>query len=639
MQLWRLTAQGLVAPALVVGVFLGPEIVGAQDYWSLESQISAGVPMIDEKGYNVASSAVCDGFVLAQFPEGTTRLQLTANLCSPQSGKTYSLLSVTEFGKYILHSVGEIYSSTRNETALGPTYFISMPGGPGINRIGSYTTQSNGSKYRRIEGMTFTTELFDNTGLSVGFVSPAGVRMNRSFIKSTGAGGETSTYGYPSEVEYPDGEKLKYYFELRSYGQSEPYYSGQSSRRIENLVRVRYIVSNKGYGVAIKYASDSTSAANWASPIKVWAYDKHLVYCDESASGICASVSALTPSFSVAYNSSGYVDLSNVAGETKRLYLESDNGSFTSNVASSVDLNVPGSTRTYSYVSGSLTMANRIVDASGTWNYEPHQNSTEYIDPESWVIRTDPNGASRTTSTVPVFALVDYYTDEISRSSNTDWWYATGASAGGVRRRSGLDTPGADVFDYYFSWNKRGNVTSVEKRSADSNAGSLFAYASFPAECFEYKTCNQPLSVTDFLGNTTNFTYDHAHGGVLSEMSPAAASGGARPLKLTTWVQRYAYLKNSSGALASTGQPIWVKSTETQCQTAAGSNPSPVCDTSAQKVVTTYEYGANSTSASLLVKGVKVVADGTTLRTCFGYDAYGRKISETKPRAGLSSCP
>jgi YD repeat-containing protein len=33
--------------------------------------------------------------------------------------------------------------------------------------------------------------------------------------------------------------------------------------------------------------------------------------------------------------------------------------------------------------------------------------------------------------------------------------------------------------------------------------------------------------------------------------------------------------------------------------------------------------------------------DGTikTLRTCFGYDALGNKISETKARAGLTVCP
>jgi hypothetical protein len=34
-----------------------------------------------------------------------------------------------------------------------------------------------------------------------------------------------------------------------------------------------------------------------------------------------------------------------------------------------------------------------------------------------------------------------------------------------------------------------------------------------------------------------------------------------------------------------------------------------------------------------------VTADGVTLRTCFAYDALGRKIAETEPNAMLASCP
>ena len=41
----------------------------------------------------------------------------------------------------------------------------------------------------------------------------------------------------------------------------------------------------------------------------------------------------------------------------------------------------------------------------------------------------------------------------------------------------------------------------------------------------------------------------------------------------------------------------------------------------------------------LLVRGVAVTADGQTRRTCYGYDALGRRISETKPNAGLGACP
>jgi hypothetical protein len=56
-------------------------------------------------------------------------------------------------------------------------------------------------------------------------------------------------------------------------------------------------------------------------------------------------------------------------------------------------------------------------------------------------------------------------------------------------------------------------------------------------------------------------------------------------------------------------------------------------------MVTTYEYGADGTANNLRVRGKVVTADGVSLRTCYGYDWQGNKISETSPRAGLATCP
>ena len=152
-----------------------------------------------------------------------------------------------------------------------------------------------------------------------------------------------------------------------------------------------------------------------------------------------------------------------------------------------------------------------------------------------------------------------------------------------------------------------------------------------------YQNCAKPLWIKDPAGNQTDYTYA-SHGGVLSEMAPAPAAGGARPLKLVTYTQRYAWVKNSSGTLVQATIPVWAVATETQCQTTAGSS-TPVCDGSAQQTITTYEYGANASAESLLVKGVAVTADGQTLRSCSSYDSWHRKISETQPKAGLASCP
>jgi YD repeat-containing protein len=158
--------------------------------------------------------------------------------------------------------------------------------------------------------------------------------------------------------------------------------------------------------------------------------------------------------------------------------------------------------------------------------------------------------------------------------------------------------------------------------------------------CSNAVTCAKPSSITDANGKTTNITYSDDHGGTLTEMGPPPAPGGARPLKVRTYAQRYANVKGSNGALVAAATPIWVLSTETQCQTTADNPNSPVCDDTAPapKAVTSYEYGAAGGAESLLVKGVAVTADGQTLRTCYSYDNWGRKISETSANASLASC-
>ena len=152
-------------------------------------------------------------------------------------------------------------------------------------------------------------------------------------------------------------------------------------------------------------------------------------------------------------------------------------------------------------------------------------------------------------------------------------------------------------------------------------------------------SCTKPTWKKDAKGNQTDFTYT-SYGAIQSEMQPAPTSGAARPLKLYTYVSKYAYVKNSGGTLVAAASPIYVPDTMTECETVAGSS-TPTCDTSAPQLVTTYEYGANGTANNLLVHGM-VVTDALTSvsrRTCYGYDGRGRKISTTTPRAGLTVCP
>lgn len=55
---------------------------------------------------------------------------------------------------------------------------------------------------------------------------------------------------------------------------------------------------------------------------------------------------------------------------------------------------------------------------------------------------------------------------------------------------------------------------------------------------------------------------------------------------------------------------------------------------------TVYDYGPDGVPNNLLLRGVVTDAapGGLSSRTCYAYDALANKISETSPRAGLTSC-
>lgn len=200
-----------------------------------------------------------------------------------------------------------------------------------------------------------------------------------------------------------------------------------------------------------------------------------------------------------------------------------------------------------------------------------------------------------------------------------------------------IDTTDPEGIKSDFKYDGNGNTSEV-RRHAKPGSGIADTVVSATFNCADRASCAKPVTATDALGKVTDRTYASGHGGALTEMLPAPASGGARPLKVFTYSQRYPWAYNSSGILVQAASPVWVPATETQCQTAAGSS-TPTCDSGAQQTVKTYEYGTAGTADALLVKGVAVSSAGVTLRTCYSYDAFGRKLSETLPNANLSSCP
>ena len=186
-----------------------------------------------------------------------------------------------------------------------------------------------------------------------------------------------------------------------------------------------------------------------------------------------------------------------------------------------------------------------------------------------------------------------------------------------------------------YVYDGRDNVTETRAvAKPGSGLADIASTAAYPASCDNRKTCNKPTSVTDARGNSTDFTYDPTHGGVLTETAPAAPDG-VRPQTRYTYQQRHAWVKDASGAFVRAADPVWVLVQTSVCTRGSASGSGCALG---DEVRTTYDYGPDSGPNNLLPRGRVVDADRLNLRTCTAYDASGNQISETSPNAGLSSC-
>lgn len=150
------------------------------------------------------------------------------------------------------------------------------------------------------------------------------------------------------------------------------------------------------------------------------------------------------------------------------------------------------------------------------------------------------------------------------------------------------------------------------------------------------KVCDKPTGAKDANGNVTSYTYDPAHGGMLSEVRPAV--DGVSPAKKFSYVQRTASISTGSGYTPESSS-VWLLSEERSCNSSALNLTTGACAAGASDlVVVSYDYGPSSGPNNLLLRGKVVAADGVSLRTCYGYDKVGNLISETLPRADRTSC-
>lgn len=187
-----------------------------------------------------------------------------------------------------------------------------------------------------------------------------------------------------------------------------------------------------------------------------------------------------------------------------------------------------------------------------------------------------------------------------------------------------------------FFYDLRGNLETVvvTDKATVNPLPTLTETADYDATCSNQFKCNKPNYIIDARGNRTDYAY--YDNGLLKSVTKPAGANTIRPQTRYFYAQRNAWFKNASGAYVSGGL-IWLLTRESFCKNGAASGDG--CATTDDEVITTYDYGSDTGPNNLWLRGVVNTADGKSLRTCYSYDSYGNKISETAPKAGLTSCP
>jgi len=398
--------------------------------------------------------------------------------------------------------------------------------------------------------------------------------------------------------------------------------------------RLRSVVSNRGYALLFEYGAPGAAGAGQVT--KACAHNlAHTALPAIAAEQICpggvpTSTYGYAAGLLTSFTDQGGVATS-IGARGAALYWPGASSPYVTNTIATLGSNV--------YVTAQSFADGRSYAYAWVWdgNTPGGIMGGSYTDNNGETV-TVQYGKYRRFAADPTWYVTDgpeAVTDEIDRM----WSYFYNCSGSGycypapVRR---VTEPEGNRLQLAYS--DFGSITE-RRRIAKPGSGlaDIVSGSTFPSPCAALFNCNKPLTVTDGNGNTTTYTYDATHGGVLTESGPAV--GGVSPRKKYYYAQRYAWIKSGAGYAQATS-PVWLLTEERTCRTSTLNLTAGTCAAgSADLVATAYDYGPNAGPNNLLLRGVTVTSEGVSLRTCYGYDTLGRRISETQPNANLASCP
>ncbi len=582
----RIFASGLV----LLAAFGGTDASAQTSVYDLPEKL------VDANGVDLPGGKFIIGFPLINFGENV-RLKADYYGRYPENHYVSALPLLSAATDFI---VRPMIGGGSEEIRTGWSPFGSYAFHP---YSGWETVMPDGRAYRKPAGGRFLTELHSQRWEVPGNHAIGMVDEEGNFWDY----GTTSATAITMRAIYADGEIWTIKYERSPYGG-----------------RLRTVVSNRGYMIQYEYEREAAPTApahvdSWSRMVKISGGSLAHNYCDTSGVALCPAISAAGNSATFSHFATGY-EITHSSGFKKRL----------ENLSTfQMRLSTPGTNEEVKVSYGIFTPCdpNGIVSSvtrnGQTWNYA-YEQCTEEERGVSWrLTRTDPEGQTIKVRQLSSYSLPDIYTDELGRE------YGIGGSP--EAGYSGFSFP--EYNGVGKSLNARNNRTG--DWIVGKNGAALGRTATYDLVCNNLITCNRPNTTKDAKGNTTTYTYDPVHGGPLTTTGPAV--GGISPFTRYEYAQRYARLMNAAGGHGPAATPIWVLVRERSCRTTQGSI-SGCAGGAADEVVTDHDYGPDSGPNNLLVRGIAVTADGQTRRTCFSYDSMGRKVSDTKPRAGLASC-
>ena len=437
-----------------------------------------------------------------------------------------------------------------------------------------------------------------------------------------------------SKIIYPDGRTVTYYYNSSGYPIA--------------------LVRNDGLELQYTWVQLPTEPTGFLGLSSITAINNAYEYCDPTAT--CTPTQSW-PTAQFAWSTSGsdiILSVTDSTGRVTKYTMDSSDRTIGIQLPSSTG----GNNITYSYCNTSCT---QYAFEYTNWGVL-YQNYVASVtrDGHTWTYTGNPGSPSGSTCSTATYSFTNPVgTGKTVTLQNCPWYNGTTGSS--VPAPPGWDPfeqmtneqgvefvgPGALIQKVVlpeggqtaYTWNGRGDLTNEVLSARTGFSGTIPLSANYNASCSNPLTCNEPNSTTDGNGNTTNYTYNASNGALASVSFPAVAVpnvGSVTPETVYTYVQRYAWVLNSSGSYVEAATPIWVRSTETYCRTSTMTS-SGCAAGAADEVTKTFYYGPNSGPNNLFLRGVEVQSDGATHITCYGYDEYGNRISITKPNAGFTS--